>query len=181
MRPLVWTVEAHQGQVNLRVRPARLRLGAAKEGSRPKHAFCDRTLASQLVLKERADLLDLRVGNVVQRFHALAPKHRTDLEVILKIGSDPAQILDDRDLILPKQGGRPDPRELEKLRRLDRPRRHDDLAPGLYERYLSTTKEFDPRGLSTFHEYAKCPTVRQHLQIGAVHDRMEIGACTADP
>lgn len=70
---------------------------------------------------------------------------------------------------------RPDTREHQQLRRLKRPCRQDDFAPGRNRLAALLAAKPNPRSPAVLHQHPLGMGMGDDMQVGPVHDRVQIG------
>ena len=95
-----------------------------------------------------------------------------DLEVVLEVLADPGQVLDDVDAERPQLIGGADARQLQELRRVDRPAAEHDLAGLSPPRPSPRARELDTDGAVAVEPDAGDERERLDLEVGPGHHRM---------
>ncbi len=115
-------------EMELHVGPRRVGHGAREEAALVD-ADGHRPAPSQHEIEADAKLAPRRRERVVGRDRARAAEDHPRLQMILQIFADAGQRVDDADAEALQQRGRPDPRQLQQLRRLERAGAQDHFAP----------------------------------------------------
>jgi hypothetical protein len=103
-----------------------------------------------------------------------------ELEVILEVLADTRPVGDDLDALLVKLRRGPDAGELQELRRVDRPRAHDDFAPRMHRVQRLAKPVLDTDGASPVEKDACDEGSRLHGKVRPAHGGPQVGVgCTA--
>src|SRR4029453_10572937 len=99
-----------------------------------------------------------------------------DLEVVLQVLADAGQVLDDLDPERAELGRRSDARELEQLRRVDRPAAEPDPPGPRRARAAARARVLDADRTVALEQDAGRKRERLDLEVGPPHRWMEVGA-----
>ncbi len=148
--------------------------GAHEEADRrgPDH---QRAAPRQRIFEPGAGLAQPAVRNFVQGVGVAHPIDDAGVDVVLQILADPRQIVDDRDTVRAQQFARPDPGELQQLRRVDRAAGQHDLAAGEDAAHYSVLRKFETDRATALEQYPLRQRTDHDPQIGPLLRRTQIG------
>ena len=115
-----------------------------------------------------------KVPVFVKGYRLASRKLHIDLQVILQVRPHALAVGDNLDPVFAKMLGRSDPRQHQKLGRVDRRGGDDHLAPGANDFDARPRFNLDPDGAFAFHHHLAGKTTRD-LDIAARHRRFQIG------
>ena len=135
---------------------------------------------TQSAFPEQPARADQRLSQRIHRRIEGDRKFGFDLEIefqmVLQILANARKIVDRRNAMRAQFVGRADPRQLQQLRRIDRPACQDHLTPGVDDRLHAVAAIDDPRRPSPVEDDAAGQRMGHHGQVRAAHRRFEIGA-----
>ena len=109
----------------------------------------------------------------VERLGAMHLEHGANLQVILQILADRRVVVDDGDPVLGKDRRRPDARELENARRVDRAGGEQDLRVSESVVHFAALAVTDAAGALALEQDRLGRRVRQDAQVGTLHRRSQ--------
>ena len=112
---------------------------------------------------------------IVERQRFFATQNDAREVVIVEVGADTGQIGNNLDAVLTQQFRRPQPRQLQQLRRIDRARGNDDLEVGHGLARFAGDHVFDAGRAPPFEQNSRSERCANDLQIAAFAHRIEIG------
>ena len=153
----------------LEVRAA-LHEGAHVGGREGEQALALEQVAGRLAHEAHA------LGELVDADHvllqAIAHAHG---EVILQVLAHLLTVGDHGDPVLAQEGARPDPGELQELRRVDRSAAEDHLLAGADGAKLAPLPILHAYGALALEQHAGGERVGLHMQVGALHGAVQVG------
>ena len=118
---------------------------------------------------------------LVDRPHAPDPERGADRVVVAQVLAHPGQRLAHGDPQLAEQPGRPDPRELQELRRVDGPAGDDHLARRAHHPPLAAAQILHPDRAVAFEQDPRRVGVRAHVDVAPLHGGAQVRARGAHP
>ena len=163
------------------IRP-RLLARRAREAAELRRRHAHRPAALEQVLQPDAGLAPPRVGHRVERAHAIHTEHRAHLQMVLQVLADAGQRMLHRNAVRLQQGGRPDARQLQQLRRADGAAGEQHLARGACHQRRTTALRLrlDAHGAQrtvviALEQHTRDMRTGPHLQVGPLLRRAQKG------
>jgi hypothetical protein len=159
-------MDLHIGCRNKRVR--------AEKSAGIAGANREQSLSEQKISQPGAGSMPPTVDHVVHRDAIRAAILHTDLKVILQVGPDPRHVRQHVDAEGAQQRRRPQPRELEELRRVECAARHDDFRVSMGNASRLTLPVFDTDRTPSGKENSAGESIGDNGEIGPAACRAQV-------